>query len=126
VATSQLIASGPVRPTSASDDADTRPGSATSLLRTIGCYLRRLGGWIAGPALTELMTTVGVTQARTRTAILGVRSKGLLQTAVRNGSPGYALGPAALPALVRGDRRIYTPHRSARTTRISAAAMCTR
>jgi hypothetical protein len=32
VATSHLIASGPVRSTSASDDADTRPGSATSLL----------------------------------------------------------------------------------------------
>jgi len=40
------------------DDADSRPGSATSLLRTIiGCYLRRLGGWIAAPALMELMTT---------------------------------------------------------------------
>ena len=46
------------------------------LLRTIiGCYLRRLGGWIASPALTELMTTVGVTQARTRTAISRVRTK---------------------------------------------------
>lgn len=108
MATSQLAASSSVRPASISDDADTRPGSATSLLRTIiGCYLRRLGGWIASPALTELMTTVGVTQARTRTAISRVRSKGLLDTAVRNGSPGYALGPAALPALVRGDRRIY-------------------
>ncbi len=109
MATSQLAASRSVWPASVSDDADTRPGSATSLLRTIiGCYLRRLDGWIASPALTELMTTVGVTQARTRTAILRVRSKGLLDPAVRNGKPGYALGPAALPALVRGDRRIYT------------------
>lgn len=106
--TSRLTASRPVR--AAGDDADLRPGSATSLLRTIiGCYLRRLGGWIASAALMELMTTVGVDHARTRTAILRVRGKGLLAAEVRNGRPGYALEPAALPALARGDRRIYSP-----------------
>jgi phenylacetic acid degradation operon negative regulatory protein len=109
VATGQLVASPAGPPARLSDEADSRPGSATSLLRTIiGCYLRRLGGWIASPALTELMATVGVTQARTRTAILRVRGKGLLDPAVRDDSPGYALGAAALPALLRGDRRIYT------------------
>jgi phenylacetic acid degradation operon negative regulatory protein len=110
VATDQLIASSSsVRTASSSDDADSRSGSATSLLRTIiGCYLRRCGGWIAVAALTELMTTVGVSQARTRTAILRVRSKGLLDPEVRDGSAGYALGPTATPALERGDRRIYT------------------
>ena len=66
------------------DDADSRPGSATSLLRTIvGCYLRRLGGWIAAPALMELMAAVGVNQTRTRTAILRARGKGIL-------APGHA------------------------------------
>ncbi|HJQ87982.1 MAG TPA: PaaX family transcriptional regulator C-terminal domain-containing protein [Propionibacteriaceae bacterium] len=92
------------------DDADIRPGSATSLLRTIiGCYLRRLGGWISSAALMELMTTVGVNQTGTRTAILRVRSKGILTTEVRDGRAGYALEPAALPRLARGDRRIYSP-----------------
>ncbi len=92
-----------------SDDAESRSGSATSLLRTIvGCYLRQCGGWIAASALTELMSMLGVSQTRTRTAILRVRSKGLLDPEVRDGSAGYALGPAAIPALARGDRRIYT------------------
>jgi phenylacetic acid degradation operon negative regulatory protein len=91
------------------DDTDMRPGSATSLLRTIiGSYLRRLGGWISSAALMELMATVGVNQTRTRTAILRVRGKRILTTEARDGSPGYALDPAALPRLARGDRRIYT------------------
>jgi len=80
------------------------------LLRTIiGCYLRRLSGWISSAALMELMTTVGVNQTGTRTAILRVRSKGILTTEVRDGRAGYALEPAALPRLARGDRRIYSP-----------------
>jgi phenylacetic acid degradation operon negative regulatory protein len=92
------------------DDTDIRPGSATSLLRTIiGCYLRHLGGWIASAALMELMTTAGVNPTRTRTAILRVRSKGILTTEIRDGRAGYALEPAALPRLARGDRRIYSP-----------------
>ena len=107
--TSQLVTSAAARSASFTDDADSRSGSATSLLRTIiGCYLRRCGGWIAVSALTELTTTVGVSQARTRTAVLRVRSKGLLDPDVRDGSAGYALGPNAIPALERGDRRIYT------------------
>ena len=92
------------------DETDMRPGSATSLLRTIiGCYLRSLGGWITSAALMELMTTVGVNQTRTRTAILRVRGKGLLAAETRDGRAGYALEPAALPRLARGDRRIYSP-----------------
>jgi phenylacetic acid degradation operon negative regulatory protein len=111
MATDQLTAPA-ARTAGVLDDADSRPGSATSLLRTIiGCYLRRLDGWIAAGALMELMTTVGVSQARTRTAILRVRSKGLLAPEVRDGRGGYALQPAALPALARGDRRIYSPRR---------------
>jgi phenylacetic acid degradation operon negative regulatory protein len=108
MATSELTARPATRRAAVLDDADSRPGSATSLLRTIvGCYLRRLGGWIAAEALIELMTTVGVNQARTRTAILRVRGKGLLAPEVREGYVGYALDPAAIPTLARGDRRIY-------------------
>ena len=100
------------------DDTDMRPGSATSLLRTIiGCYLRTLGGWITSSALVELMTTVGVNQTRTRTAILRVRGKGMLAAEARDGRAGYALEPAALPRLARGDRRIYSPRVMSATDR---------
>jgi phenylacetic acid degradation operon negative regulatory protein len=107
--TSALTGRPAARPAAGLDDAESRPGSATSLLRTIvGCYLRGLGGWIAAEALIELMNTAGINQTRTRTAILRVRGKGLLAPEVREGRPGYALQPAALPALARGDRRIYS------------------
>ena len=100
------------------DDTDMRPGSATSLLRTIvGSYLRSLGGWIASAALMELMTTVGVNQTRTRTAILRVRGKGILAPEERDGRTGYALQPAALPRLARGDRRIFSPRVMSATDR---------
>jgi phenylacetic acid degradation operon negative regulatory protein len=117
MATSQLTALPAVR-AAVLDDADSRPGSATSLLRTIiGCYLRRLGGWIAASSLLELMTTVEVNQTRTRTAILRVRGKGILAPEVRQGCAGYALQPAALPALARGDRRIYSPRQMSTSDR---------
>ena len=110
MAAGQLTTPSATRSSSFLHDADIRPGSATSLLRTIiGCYLRRLRGWISSAALMELMTTVGVNQTGTRTAILRVRSKGILTTEVRDGRAGYALEPAALPRLARGDRRIYSP-----------------
>ena len=110
MAAGQLTTPSATRSSSFLHDADIRPGSATSLLRTIiGCYLRRLGGWISSAALMELMTTVGVNQTGTRTAILRMRSKGILTTEVRDGRAGYALEPAALPRLARGDRRIYSP-----------------
>jgi phenylacetic acid degradation operon negative regulatory protein len=100
------------------DDTDMRPGSATSLLRTIiGSYLRSLGGWITSAALMELMTTVGANHTRTRTAILRVRGKGILAAEERDGRAGYALEPAALPRLARGDRRIYSPRVMSATDR---------
>jgi phenylacetic acid degradation operon negative regulatory protein len=108
----------PATAIAAADDAESRPGSATSLLRTIiGSYLRRLDGWIAAAALLELMAAVGVNQPRTRTAILRVRGKGLLAPDSRQGRPGFALVPAALPSLMRGDRRIYTPRQMGTTDR---------
>jgi phenylacetic acid degradation operon negative regulatory protein len=110
VAAGQLTTLRAGRSSAILDDTDMRPGSATSLLRTIiGCYLRSLGGWITSAALMELMTTVGVNQTRTRTAVLRVRGKGILASEARDGRAGYALEPAALPRLARGDRRIYSP-----------------
>ncbi|MFF2653692.1 PaaX family transcriptional regulator C-terminal domain-containing protein [Streptomyces sp. NPDC058045] len=100
------------------DDMDSRPGSATSLLRTIvGTCLREVGGWIAAPHLLALMGTVGVSAPRTRTALNRVRPKGLLEPETRDGTSGYRLVPQAVPMLERGDRRIYTPRRMAESDR---------
>ena len=91
------------------DDFDARPGSATSLLRTIvGVCLRRTGGWISIADLIRLMDAVGVTPAHTRTAVSRVKAKGLLLSSTIDGQPGYALNPDAIPMLERGDRRIFT------------------
>jgi phenylacetic acid degradation operon negative regulatory protein len=88
------------------DDFDSRPGSATSLLRTIvGACLRELGGRVSVAHLIRLLDAVGVSQAQARTAVLRVSRKGLLSP---GGNADYVLSPAAAPMLEGGDRRIYT------------------
>lgn len=90
------------------DDVDSRPGSATSLLRTIvGSYLRGLGGWVSIAELIRLMDAVGVSSAHTRTAVSRVKAKGLLVAEQVGGESGYRLNPDAIPMLERGDRRIF-------------------
>jgi len=92
------------------DDLDSRPGSTTSLLRTVvGNTLRARGGWMPTAALVALMEAVDVPPARTRTALSRVKARGLLLAENRAGVAGYALSPAALPMLERGDRRIHHP-----------------
>ncbi|GAA3388397.1 PaaX family transcriptional regulator [Cryptosporangium minutisporangium] len=92
------------------DDMESSPGSTTSLLRTIvGTSLRRIGGWIAVAHLVELAGTVGLPESRTRTALARIKAKGLLEADNREGVPGYALAPDAVPMLERGDRRIFQP-----------------
>ncbi len=92
------------------DDMDSRPGSATSLLRTIvGLHLRELGGWVAVSHLLELLETVGVPAPRARTAVARVKKKGLLAPESRGQLAGYALVPDAVAMLERGDRRIHHP-----------------
>lgn len=87
------------------DDIDARPGSTTSLLRTlIGLYLRPLGGEISSAALVTLLGDLGIQQGPARTAITRVKQRGLLLAAP---SARYALNPAAVPMLERGDRRIF-------------------
>lgn len=91
------------------DDFDSRPGSATSLLRTIvGSYLRGLGGWIPVSELIRLMEAVGVSGAHARTALARVKAKGVLNTERVDGVSGYRLSQEAVPMLERGDRRIFT------------------
>lgn len=91
------------------DDFDARPGSATSLLRTIvGSQLREVGGWISIAHLINLMEAVGVPSVSTRSAVLRVKTKGLLLAETRAGQAGYLLNTEALPMLERGDRRIFS------------------
>lgn len=86
------------------DDIDARPGSTTSLLRTvIGLYLRRLGGRVAPGALVRLAGDLGIPAPRARTAITRIKQCGLLLA----DAGGLALNPAATPMLERGDHRIF-------------------
>jgi len=91
------------------DDLDTRPGSASSLLRTlVGASIRDLGGWMSSAAFVSLLGQVGVSQARTRNALTRAKAKGLLRAEIRT-SPGYALTEQGSGLLARGDRRIFHP-----------------
>lgn len=92
------------------DDMDSRPGSTTSLLRTvIGIFLRELGGWISVADLLELMDALDVPGPRARTAIARVKKKELIVPETRHRVAGYRLAADAVPMLARGDRRIYHP-----------------
>lgn len=87
------------------DDIDARPGSTTSLLRTlIGVHLRPLGGEISSAALVRLAGDLDIPPAQARTAITRLKQKGLLLAAPER---RYALNPAATGMLERGDRRIF-------------------
>ncbi|MGV8876430.1 MAG: PaaX family transcriptional regulator C-terminal domain-containing protein [Rhodoglobus sp.] len=90
------------------DDIDSRPGSATSLLRTfVGAELRELGGWISSAHLVRIMASLSVSAPGARSAIARVKSKGLLLAETVDGVAGYRINALALPMLEGGDRRIY-------------------
>ncbi|WP_433683918.1 PaaX family transcriptional regulator [Nocardia sp. CA-119907] len=90
------------------DDIDGRPGSATSLARTVlGAYVRDLGGWIAIADFTELLALLDIPAPSTRTAITRLKTKGVLRAESRSGRAGYALTEPALAMFARGDPRIF-------------------
>ncbi|MFE4198510.1 PaaX family transcriptional regulator C-terminal domain-containing protein [Paenarthrobacter sp. NPDC056912] len=92
------------------DDMDSRPGSTTSLLRTvIGLYLRDAGGWMGAKDIVALMEALGTSATVTRTALGRLRKKDVVLQETRNGAPGFTLTPGASAMLARGDRRIFTP-----------------
>ncbi|MET4583654.1 phenylacetic acid degradation operon negative regulatory protein [Conyzicola nivalis] len=92
------------------DDMDPRPGSATSLLRTIvGLYFRRVDGWMSTARLIALMQALDVPEPATRTALARMKKKGLLVSRAVDGATGYALGEGAAEMLQKGDRRIFSP-----------------
>jgi len=92
------------------DDMDSRPGSATSLMRTIiGLYLRQIGGWISIANLVELMAQLDVSASAARTAVTRLKSKELLRPRAVGGVAGYEANSDAVPMLEGGDRRIFSP-----------------
>ncbi|MFK4639210.1 PaaX family transcriptional regulator [Paenarthrobacter histidinolovorans] len=92
------------------DDMDSRPGSTTSLLRTvIGLYLRDAGGWMSTKDIVVLMDALGTSATVTRTALGRLRKKDVLLQETRDGVPGFTLTEGAATMLARGDRRIYNP-----------------
>jgi phenylacetic acid degradation operon negative regulatory protein len=96
--------------TDALDDLESRPGSTTALLRTvIGSTMRDHGARLPTAALVALMEAVGVPAGRTRTALTRLKAKGLVVAADGTRAAAYALTPAAVTMLARGDRRIYHP-----------------
>lgn len=89
---------------------DSRPGSTTSLLRTvIGLYLRDAGGWMSTRHIIALMEALGVTAAVTRTALSRLKKKDIVLPRPCQGVPGFAITDGAAAMLARGDRRIYHP-----------------
>ncbi|WP_433579362.1 PaaX family transcriptional regulator [Nocardia brasiliensis] len=90
------------------DDIDSRPGSATSLARTVlGAYVRDLGGWIAIADFGALLARLGVPEPSTRTAVARLKSKGVLAAESRGGRSGYRVTAAAEAMYLRGDPRIF-------------------
>jgi phenylacetic acid degradation operon negative regulatory protein len=90
------------------DDMDSRPGSTTSLLRTvIGLYMRRLGEWLPIADLIAIMEELDVPAPRTRTAVVRLKKKGVLVAETRDRGIGYTLEPGAFAMLEKGDRRIF-------------------
>jgi phenylacetic acid degradation operon negative regulatory protein len=89
------------------DDVDSRPGSVTSLVRTVlGLFVRDLGGWVAVADLTRLLEELGVPSESTRIAVTRLKKKGVLEPEPRDRS-GYRLSERAVALLERGDARIF-------------------
>lgn len=90
------------------DDFDSRPGSATSLVRTVlGAYVRHLGGWFAIADFVVWMDAVGVPPESTRIAVTRLKKKGVVRPGVRDGRAGYDITEQAEAMFARGDGRIF-------------------
>lgn len=90
------------------DDPEAASGSATALLRTVvGSVLRPIGGWMSAAGAVRLMDALGVPAATARSSLARLCARGVLRREPRDGVAGYALDPAAVPMLERGDARIF-------------------
>lgn len=92
------------------DEFDARPGSATSLLRTVlGVSVAAGQPWLTSGSLVSLMEAVDVSGARTRTALTRLKAKGVVTTEVRDDASGYVLTPRAEATIQRDIQRIVAP-----------------
>lgn len=90
------------------EDLEARSGSATALLRTVvGSTLRPIGDWMSAAGAVELMGALGFPAATARSSLARLCSRGVLIREPRGTVAGYALDPAAVPMLERGDARIF-------------------
>ncbi|MGF0311215.1 PaaX family transcriptional regulator [Rhodococcus sp. IEGM1428] len=90
------------------DDFDSRPGSATSLVRTVlGAYVRPLGGWFAIADFVVWMDVLGVPPESTRIAVARLKKKGVVESGNREGRTGYRITEQAGAMFARGDGRIF-------------------
>ncbi|MEU3473740.1 PaaX family transcriptional regulator C-terminal domain-containing protein [Rhodococcus sp. NPDC006774] len=90
------------------DDFDSRPGSATSLVRTVlGAYVRPLGGWFAIADFVVRMDALGVPSESTRIAVARLKKKGVVESSNRDGRTGYRITEQADAMFARGDGRIF-------------------
>jgi phenylacetic acid degradation operon negative regulatory protein len=72
-----------------------------------GCYLRRIGGWIAVADLIDCLGVAGISEPAVRQALVRLKSRGFFDAERRNGAAGYLLTPAGRADLAPGDRRIF-------------------
>ncbi|QNE36564.1 PaaX family transcriptional regulator [Leifsonia shinshuensis] len=104
----RVVRDGEAADAPAREDLEARSGSATAMLRTIvGSTLRPLGGWMSAAGAVELMAALGIPAATARSSLARLCARGVLVREPRDGVAGYALDPAALPMLERGDARIF-------------------
>ncbi|MFI8567494.1 PaaX family transcriptional regulator C-terminal domain-containing protein [Rhodococcus sp. NPDC078407] len=90
------------------DDFDSRPGSATSLVRTVlGAYVRPLGGWFAIADFVVWMDALGVPPESTRIAVTRLKKKGVVESSSCQGRTGYRITEQADAMFARGDGRIF-------------------
>lgn len=90
------------------DDFESRPGSATSLVRTVlGAYVRDLGGSFTIADFVSWMNALEISPESTRIAVTRLKKKGIVRPCVRDGRAGYEITEQASAMFGRGDGRIF-------------------
>ena len=88
-------------------DVLARSESPQSLIITIyGAYSRPLGGWMAVSSLLELLRSLGVEDAASRSALSRLKRKEVLIAERRDGVHGYRIGDATRRIFEIGDARV--------------------
>lgn len=98
----------------AGDDEFTGRGQQPrALIVTLyGLYAREAGGWMSVASVIKLLGQCGIDPPSVRSVILRLNRRGLLKSAKRGSTAGYALSEDALQILREGDRRIFERRRA--------------